>query len=125
MRGQPKSHLGDFEELVLLAILRLGDNAYGVSILDALEDAGRPASIGQLHTTLDRMREKGFVSSRMGDPTPERGGRAKRFYKVEGAGMIALEEAQRVRSHIRHGLDRGKLGLQQFRQGWLVLPEGG
>ena len=75
--------LGEFEELVLLAIIKLQDNAYGTTIRETLESAERPTSIGALYATLDRLENKGFVSSFQGDPTQERGGRAKRFFSVE------------------------------------------
>ena len=88
-----KDYIGEFEELVLLAILKLGADAYGVSISDALEEADRAVSIGALYTTLSRLEEKGLISSRIGEPTIERGGRAKKFFKVEAAGERALREA--------------------------------
>ena len=83
--------LGEFEQLVLLAVLRLGeDHAYGMKIQLEIEGhTGRSCSLGALYTTLDRLQEKGFVSSRTGDPTRERGGRAKKFFKVEAAGATA------------------------------------
>jgi PadR family transcriptional regulator PadR len=103
--GEKKPYLGEFEELVLLAILRLRDNAYGMTIRQTVEEAtGRSISIGAIYTTLERLEQKGFVSSRQGEPTPERGGRAKRYFKIEGTGMQALNEAQRVRELLRSGL---------------------
>jgi PadR family transcriptional regulator, regulatory protein PadR len=87
--------LGQFEELVLLALLCLRENAYGVSIRrEIAERAGRDVSVGALYTTLERLERKGYVSSRMGDPTPERGGRAKRYFRIEGPGIRALNETQ-------------------------------
>ena len=72
-------YLGDLEQIVLLAILRLGTEAYGTTIQKEIEDrAGRSASVGALYTVLGRLEEKGYVSSRLSDPTPERGGRAQR-----------------------------------------------
>ena len=99
-----KKTIGEFEELVLLAILQLRDGAYGVPIWQKLEDAGRKVSIGSLYVTLDRLEDKGFVSSRLGEATPERGGRAKRYFKIEGAGMQVLEDVQQVRSKMQYGL---------------------
>src|SRR5438874_1700078 len=96
-----KEHLGEFEELVLLAIARLGDNAYGVSIRQLVEGAmGRSSSVGAIHATTERLEQKGFVSSFRGEPTPERGGRAKRFFRLEGAGVRALEDVEQVRARL-------------------------
>jgi len=93
-----KQHIGEFEELVLLSVLKLGEGAYGVSILEALEKAtGRSISVGALYATLDRLERKGFVYSWVADATPERGGRAKRYFKIEAAGQRALREAESVR----------------------------
>ncbi len=98
-------YLGEFEEIVLLAILRLRDNAYGVSIRQTVEEvAGRPTSIGAIYTTLERLEQKGFVRSREGEATPERGGRAKRYFKIEGAGVQALNETDRIRMRLRDGI---------------------
>jgi PadR family transcriptional regulator, regulatory protein PadR len=92
-----KDNIGEFEELVLLAILKLGSSAYGVSISDTLEEADRAVSIGALYTTLSRLEEKGLISSWVGEPTRERGGRAKKFFKVEATGERALREAEASR----------------------------
>jgi DNA-binding PadR family transcriptional regulator len=92
-----KESIGRFEELVLLAIHKLGTDAYGVSINDALEEANSSVSIGALYTTLSRLEEKGLISSRIGEPTNERGGRAKKFFKLEAAGERALREADAAR----------------------------
>src|ERR1043165_2753131 len=100
MAKKSSNYIGEFEELVLLAILSQGDNAYGVTIREALEAAtGRSITIGSLYTTLSRLEEKGLVRSWVGEPTAERGGRAKRHYKVNGSGQILLKEvhASRVR----------------------------
>lgn len=99
------SSIGTFEELVLLATLRLGTNAYGVTIHQAVEDAAqKTVTIGAIYTTLERLEAKGYVSSRQGEATPERGGRAKRYFKVEGAGTKALDEMERMRAQLRTGL---------------------
>jgi DNA-binding PadR family transcriptional regulator len=93
-----KIYLGEFEEIVLLATLTLGEKAYGTTIRKAVEEtAGRFISVGALYATLDRLEQKGFVSSRQGEATNERGGRAKRYFKVEACGLKALREAQSVR----------------------------
>jgi DNA-binding PadR family transcriptional regulator len=92
-----KEYLGELEQLVLLALLRLRDNAYGVTIREELTTrAGRDVSIGALYTTLERMEKKGLVSSRMGESTPERGGRAKKFYKVSAQGVQALNRSKEM-----------------------------
>jgi PadR family transcriptional regulator PadR len=88
--------LGDFERAVLLALIRLGDGPYGVNIRQELETRlGRAISLGAVYTTLDRLLEKRMVSTRFGDPTPQRGGRAKKFFTIEALGLAALEQARR------------------------------
>lgn len=101
-----QSNPGEFEQIVLLSILRLGETAYGVPIrAEITKQTGRKTTPGALYTTLDRMEEKGFVTSRVGDPTPERGGRAKRYYKVSASGVRALERALRAYRNLLEGLD--------------------
>ncbi|MEO8127939.1 MAG: PadR family transcriptional regulator [Bryobacteraceae bacterium] len=87
--------LGPFEQLVLTAILTLGDDAYGVSIQAKVGELSHPipASLGSVYVTLDRLEDKRLVSSRLSDPTPERGGRAKRCYRLEALGELALERS--------------------------------
>jgi DNA-binding PadR family transcriptional regulator len=87
--------LGSFEQIILTALLLLSDNAYGVTIREKAEVLSHPkkVSIGAVYVTLDRLEEKGLVSSWLTDPTPERGGRAKRCYQLEPPGRRALEEA--------------------------------
>lgn len=102
-----KLYPGGFEEIVLLALVRLGSNAYGVTIRQTVADAmQKEISIGAIYTTLDRLEKKGFISSCQGEPTPERGGRAKKYFQIEGTGMQALKEAQRVRAALQAGLKR-------------------
>ena len=97
--------LGGFEHLLLLTILRLADDAYGVSIRkELLERAGKDVAIGAIYTTLDRLQKKGLVESWLGEPTSERGGRAKRFYCVTSAGRAALVEADRAIRQMSKGL---------------------
>lgn len=89
-------HLGELEHLVLLAVVALSDEAYGVRIRDEItERAGRTATAPTIYSTLDRLEEKGLVSSEMGDPTPERGGRAKKYFRIEAPGIEALRVARR------------------------------
>src|SRR5579863_2178945 len=87
--------LGQFEQLILTAILTLRDDAYGVSIHAKAAELAHPKdiSLGAVYVTLDRIEDKGFVSSRLSDPTPERGGRAKRCYQLEALGERALQES--------------------------------
>ena len=103
--ARPES-LGEFEQTVLLAILRLSDNAYGVTIRrEIMECARREPAPGALYTTLDRMEEKELVQSRLGDPTPQRGGRAKRYFTVTKRGRVAVISAQRSYQSLLQGLD--------------------
>jgi DNA-binding PadR family transcriptional regulator len=86
---------GQFEQVVLTAVLTLGPDAYGVSIFRKAQElvAPRTVSLGAIYVTLDRMEDKGFLTSWLSDPTPERGGRAKRRYKLQPAGEAALQES--------------------------------
>jgi PadR family transcriptional regulator PadR len=87
--------LGQFELLLLLAVLRLGDRAYGVTIRRELaERTGRVVSAGAVYTALERLERRGLATSRLGEPTPERGGRAKRYYRVLPAGEEAVARTQ-------------------------------
>lgn len=93
--GSKSDHIGEFEALALLAVMRLGDSAYGARIQRELEStAGRSASISAIYITLTRLEEKGLVSSSMGAPTDERGGKARRFFSVGPAGVTALARAR-------------------------------
>ncbi len=103
---KPSASLGEFEQIVLLAVLRLGENAYGVTILSEIADhTGRNPAPGALYTTLHRMEDKGLVTFRDGEPTPERGGRAKRFVTVTREGRSALASAQAAYRSLMQGLD--------------------
>jgi DNA-binding PadR family transcriptional regulator len=106
MSPAPRSGLGEFEKLVLLAILRLGDEAYGATVIaEIAARTGRDAAPGAIYVALRRLEQKGMVSSWLGDPTPERGGRAKRFLRVEDAGLAALREARAEWQAMTAGLD--------------------
>lgn len=97
--------LGEFEQVVLLAILRLEGNAYGFTIgAEIVARTGRKPSPGALYATLERLKGKGFVASRVGDPTPVRGGRAKRFFDVTGSGVKAVARSQRAYQRLLDGL---------------------
>lgn len=98
--------LGEFEQMVLLAILRLGENAYGMRVQQEIEDrTSRTCSLGALYTTLDRLEEKGFVSSRVGEPTAERGGKAKKYFRVQAAGASALRQSYTATRKMAQGLE--------------------
>jgi len=91
------AHLGEFEQLVLLAIVRLGEGAYGVPIRrEIARRTGRQVTVGALYSTLDRLEAKGYVSSWFGDPTAERGGRSRRYFRVEPPGVEALALAKNM-----------------------------
>jgi PadR family transcriptional regulator PadR len=93
----PPRLLTDFELMVLLAVLRLGDGAYGVPIAREIEDTGkRPVVRAVVYATLERLQERGLVRSTMGEPTAERGGKAKRFYRVSASGLKAVRDTQRA-----------------------------
>lgn len=90
-----KTYLGEFEELVLLTIATLGEDAYGVSIQQDIETrCNRSISIGALHSTITRLEEKGFLKSWLGGATQERGGRSKRFYEITQAGKKLWQKAK-------------------------------
>ena len=98
-------NLGEFEQLILLAILRLRADAYGVTIRAELADrTGRTVAPGALYTALDRLESKGLITSRMSDPTPQRGGRAKRHVTVTAAGIEALTRALQAYERLLDGL---------------------
>jgi len=100
--------LGEFEQLVLLALVRLGTEAYGVSIRDEIEQrARRDVALGAVYTTLLRLENKGLAASRLGDPTPERGGRRKKFYRPTAAGQRALRASLEALRGMTRGLTPG------------------
>lgn len=98
--------LGDFEQLVLLGVLRLGDDAYGAAIREEIHArSGRDVSINAVYTTLDRLERKGLLGSRIGEPTPQRGGRRRKFYALRPAGTAALRQAWRSLTSMADGLE--------------------
>lgn len=98
--------LGEFEQVVLLAVARLGDEGYGVTIGREIERrTGRSSAIGAVYATLERLEGKGCVSSYDGEATPVRGGRARRHYRLEPAGIEALRSARRVLDRMWDGVD--------------------
>jgi PadR family transcriptional regulator, regulatory protein PadR len=101
-----REHLGEFEQIVLLAILRLGDQAYGVPIRQDIEQrTGRALTVGALYRTLDRLEEKGYVASAFSDPTPERGGRSKRYFTIRPLGIRTLRASREALAAMWEGLD--------------------
>jgi len=92
-----REYLGQFELMVLLAVMSTGEDAYGVPIARELEAAsGREVGLGSVYAALARLEEKSLVSSRTGDPTPERGGRAKQYFKLTSDGRKAVRDARRT-----------------------------
>jgi PadR family transcriptional regulator, regulatory protein PadR len=100
------------EEILLLAILRLGDNAYGLSIAKEIgRRTGKAMKLGALWVSLDIAHQKGLVSKRIGDPTPQRGGRSKIFYRLTPEGYAALESARALSRSLWQGLPKSLKGL--------------
>ncbi len=96
-----KGYLGEFEELVLLTIANLGEDAYGLAILrDINERAKRNLSIGAIHSTLTRLEEKGFITSYQGEPTKERGGRRKRYFELTSSAITGLNDMKSLRDQL-------------------------
>lgn len=98
--------LGQMEHLVLLIVVRLGNDAYGMRISEELADrVGRDVSIGSVYAALDRLERRGYVTSRVGDPTPQRGGRAKRYFAAERRGVEALADSRELLTDLWDGLE--------------------
>jgi PadR family transcriptional regulator, regulatory protein PadR len=101
-----REHLGEFEQIVLLAVLRLGDHAYGVPIRQEIEKrTGRSLTVGALYRTFDRLEDKGYLTSWFSDPTAARGGRSKRYFKAAPLGVRALRESRDALAAMWEGLD--------------------
>lgn len=101
-----RTHLGEFEQLLLFALLRLDDRAYGVTIRREIEErTGRGISAGAVYTAMERLEHRGFVSSRLGEPVRVRGGRRRRFYRLEPAGLECLRRSQLAIERMREGLE--------------------
>ncbi|HEY2474176.1 MAG TPA: PadR family transcriptional regulator [Candidatus Cybelea sp.] len=99
------AYLGEFEQIVLLTVLRLREGAYGAAIRAEIERVTkRFSTIGAVHATLERLERKGLVSSRIGEPTAERGGKAKRYFTIERAGVAALKDARMTIERLHAGL---------------------
>jgi len=100
-------NLGEFEHVVLLAVLRLGDAAYAVAVRDEIERrTGRRVSRGSIYITLDRLETKGYLKSQLAEPTAVRGGRAKRFYVLRPRALAALRESRRALLQMWRGVDQ-------------------
>jgi PadR family transcriptional regulator PadR len=114
--------IGQFEQLVLTAILTRRDDAYGVSIHSKVQELASPkaVSLGAVYVTLDRLEDKGLVKSWLSDPTPERGGRSKRCYRLEALGERALEESAVTAKRIWDGIAEvwGKGWVKQWSKRW-------
>ncbi len=96
-----RAFLGEFEEIVLLTVAGLGEQAYGVTITQTIEEkAGRAVGFSSVHTTLQRLAEKGYLTSHMGGATAERGGRRKRFFSLTAMGQQVILEVRRVREQL-------------------------
>jgi len=106
MTRTPTPVLGEFEQMVMLALLRLGSDAYGAAVCGEIEKRiGRGVSVSAVHTTLDRLEQKGLAKSRVGDPTPQRGGKRKRHYEVAPLGLKALQASYRSIRNMADGLE--------------------
>ena len=106
------NYLGEFELLVMLAVIRLGEGAYGVPVSREIEEqTGREVAFGTVYATLERLQQKGFVSSTLGDATPERGGRAKRYFRVTAAGLRTVRETKQNLIRLWRGLRELEGGL--------------
>ena len=101
-----RAFLGEFEQMMLAAVLRLGDQAYGAAILTEIAaQTGRHVSSGALYVTLDRLEDKGLIETRRADPTPERGGRPKRFVRVTPEGLEALRDVREALLKLWRGIE--------------------
>jgi DNA-binding PadR family transcriptional regulator len=112
-RGMTREALGEFEQMVLLAILHLGDGVYGVPIVDEIQRrTGRTVAPAAVYVTLRRLEEKGLLTSWMSDSTPERGGKSRRCVKITSAGLESLRESRKVLDSMWKGLDPKLRGAQ-------------
>lgn len=102
---ETRIHIGDFELIVMLVLLRLGDNAYGVPISREIEQrCCREVALGSVYATLERLQQKGLVSSELGEPTAERGGRAKRYFRLTRKGLREVRETKNALVRLWTGL---------------------
>lgn len=109
-----RGYLGEFELMILLAIIHLGDEAYGVPISRELErHRGRTVSVGSVYAALERMETKRLVTSSLGDPTPERGGKAKRFFRITRQGLRQVQETRRVLTRLWRTIPEFRLDIHR------------
>jgi PadR family transcriptional regulator len=105
-------YLGEFEQMVMLAVARLDAGAYGIAILEEMQArTGVEAAVASVYAALDRLERRGFVTSTIGAPTPERGGRAKRYFRLESAGTHALARSRSALDSMWDGLELDTDGL--------------
>jgi len=108
-----RSYLGEFELMLLLAVVHLGEEAYGVPISRELEEnRGRSVSVGSVYAALERLEAKGLIVSDLGDPTPERGGKAKRYFRITKEGLRQVHETRRVLTKMWRVLPALKLEMR-------------
>jgi PadR family transcriptional regulator, regulatory protein PadR len=101
-----REYLGEFEHVVLLALLQIGETGYGLTICREIHKrTRRSVSLGALYSTLNRLEGKGLVVSWLADPTPQRGGKSKRFFRIKPAGVKALKRTQHMLALMRRGLE--------------------
>ena len=101
-----RTYLGEFEQLLLLSLLHLKEDAYGLRVRQVIEArTRRTVSPGAVYTALDRLERRGLVSSRLGEPTPQRGGKRKRYYRLEPRGAALLRESQEALRRMARGLE--------------------
>jgi PadR family transcriptional regulator PadR len=108
-----RSYLGEFEIMLLLAVIHLGEEAYGVPISRELEAyRGRDVAVGSVYAALERLETKGLVASSLGDPTPERGGKAKRYFRITKEGLRQVHETRRVLTRLWRTIPEFKFEVQ-------------
>jgi DNA-binding PadR family transcriptional regulator len=111
-----RSYLGEFELMLLLAVIHLGEEAYGVPISREIErHRKRDVSVGSVYAALERLEAKGLVNSSLGSPTPERGGKAKRYFRITKKGLRQVQETRRILTSLWHAIPDYKFELQQER----------
>ena len=104
-----RAYLAEFELMVLLTVVRLGDEAYGVPISEELQTVtGREASLGSVYAALERLAQKGYVASTLADPTPQRGGRAKRYFRATAEGRRAIDTSRAILNRLWRGIPHFK-----------------
>lgn len=109
-----RSYLGEFELMLLLAVIHLGEDAYGVPISREIEKhRGKDVAVGSVYAALERLEAKGLIISMLGDPTPERGGKAKRFFRITKEGLRQVHETRRVLTRLWQTIPDLKMDVPQ------------